>query len=106
MIKPCRITVLKRTINQDLTDEYLNRETDFGKSFGLCPAFTEGQEFEVAAPFRVPEGFCAWAWADLRHDLLSLASGGSIPWIRQPGVAIVGCTDWLRPVYFKIERLD
>jgi uncharacterized repeat protein (TIGR04076 family) len=105
-MKPCRITVLKRTINQDLVAEYLNRETDFGKNFGVCEAFADGQKFEVAAPFQVPDGFCAWAWADLRHDLLSLAIGADLPWIRQSGVAIVGCTDWLRPVYFKLERLD
>ena len=91
--------------NRDLLDEYLSEEY---QDLGPCERFSEGQEFvlegygEMAT---VPEGFCAWAWADIRKDIWALAMGANIPGMRQPGTVISGCTNWLRPVIFKIERL-
>ena len=37
----CKITVLKRTINQDLIDEYLD---DAYKDTDLCECFEEGED--------------------------------------------------------------
>jgi uncharacterized repeat protein (TIGR04076 family) len=54
----------------------------------------------------MPEGFCAWAWADIRADILTVIAGGSPPWLKQPGIQITGCTDWFRPVIFKMERME
>ena len=102
----CKITVLECTVNQHLVDEYLDVDIDFGKNFGVCPVFTDGQEFIVEQPFVAPEGFCNMAWADLRGELIAIASGADYFWFRHKGTYIAGCTDWLRPVYFKIERLD
>jgi len=99
----CKITVLKRTINQDLIDEYLGDEH---KNLGPCELFEEDQEFVIRSYYRVPEGFCDWAWADIRRDILALAYGGNMPGMRKPGTLIVGCTDWFRPVIFKLERMD
>ena len=104
-MQKCKVTVLKRTVNQDLVDAYLDKSTPFGQSFGPCDRFADGQEF-VAEPFGPPEGFCPWAWADIRQDVMTLAAGGNLSWIRQTGTALASCTDCLRPVYFKIERLD
>jgi len=98
----CKITVLKRTINQDLIDEYLDDEyTDIG----VCDCFTDGQEIVIDDYSGVPEGFCASAWADIRKDMLAVAMGANMPGIRQPGTIIAGCLDWFRPVIFKIERM-
>ena len=100
----CKITVLKRTLNQDLIDEYLDEPY---KDTGPCECFEEGEEF-VIDPAVVPEAFCArcaWAWADIRKDILTVAMGANMPGIRQPGTVITGCTDWLRPVIFKVERM-
>ena len=100
-----KITVLKRTIHPDLIHEYLD---DAYKDTGLCECFQEGQEF-VIDPMGVPKEFlarCAWAWADIRQDILTVAMGADMPGIRQRGTLISGCTDWLRPVLFKIERMD
>jgi hypothetical protein len=36
----CRVTVLKRTINQDLINEYLDDEL---RDIGLCDCFRDGQ---------------------------------------------------------------
>ena len=99
----CKITVLKRTINQDLIDEYM---VDEYRGTGPCEYFRDGQEFIIEDHVEVPEGFCASAWADIRKDIFSVATGSNMPWIRQAGTTIAGCTDWFRPVIFKVERME
>lgn len=97
----CRITVVKRTVNQDLIDEYVSEARD---SFGLCEAFEDGQEFTIEGFPRKPEGFCDWAWADIQRDVVAMMFGSSYPWMKPSGTAISCCTDGLRPVVFKVER--
>jgi uncharacterized repeat protein (TIGR04076 family) len=99
----CKITVVRRTINQDLIDEYLS---DTRESFGRCQAYEDGQEFVIESFPLKPEGFCDWAWADIHRDIVAVMFGGSYPWIKQPGTAITCCTDGLRPVIFKVERIE
>ena len=101
----CKITVLKRSIHQDLIDEYLDDE--YG-NIGPCECFRDGQEFVIDTS-TMPEEFCAccpWAWADIRQDIMNVASGGNIPGIKPRGTIITACRDWFRPVYFKVERLE
>jgi uncharacterized repeat protein (TIGR04076 family) len=98
----CKITVVKRLVNQDLADEYL----DLAGGFEACERFSDGQEIVVEHPFSMPEDFCPWAWADIRGDIMTVAAGGDLPWIKQRGTVIAGCTDWFRPVIFKVERVD
>jgi uncharacterized repeat protein (TIGR04076 family) len=101
----CKITVLKRTVNQDLIDEYLD---DSYQEHGLCECFRDAQEFSID-PSEIPKDFlecCPWAWADIRKDILTVASGGNMPGIKQSGTVITGCRDWFRPVIFKVERMD
>jgi len=97
-----KITVPKRTINQDLIDEYVDGEY---KGIGLCDCFRDGQEIVIEDYTVVPEGFCASAWADIRKDILTVAMGANVPKIRQPGTVITNCTDLFRPVLFKGERI-
>ncbi|MBK5093703.1 MAG: TIGR04076 family protein [Actinobacteria bacterium] len=99
----CKVTVLKRTVNQDLVDEYLAEEHRDTKP---CEVFEEGQEFVLDLMEEVPEEFCTWAWADIRKDLIAIATGADMPGLKHSGTAISACSDWFRPVYFKIERLD
>ncbi|GAK51824.1 uracil-DNA glycosylase [Candidatus Moduliflexus flocculans] len=98
----CKITVIKRTAYHDLAEEYMR---DASK-FGVCNLFREGQEFIVRDPFRLPEGFCEWAWGDIRHHILMVSGGADMAWMKQRNTLIAGCTDWFRPVLFKIERID
>ncbi len=98
----CRITILKRTLNRELADEYL----DVDEGYGACEQFSDGQEFVLEDPFKMPEGFCPWAWADIREAITIIAVGGDPPWIKQHGATITGCTDWFRPVIFKVERME
>ena len=105
-VPQCKITVLKRTLNQDLIHEYIEEAY---QDMGPCECFQEGQEFLIKDHdelSRVPEGFCASAWADIRKDIMTIHLGGNWPGLKKSGTAIVGCTDWFRPVLFKIERLD
>lgn len=102
----CKITVLKRTVNKDLIEEYLEEEL---KNTGPCDCFEDGQEFvlEAVDDFqKVPEDFCHWAWADIRKDVMTVAYGGNVSGIKQSGTIITGCTDWFRPVIFKAERIE
>ena len=99
----CRVTVLKRTVNEDLAEEFLVEEY---REIKPCEVFEEGQEFVLDLMEEVPEDFCTWAWADIRKDMLAIATGAEMPGLKHPGTAISACSDWFRPVYFKIERLD
>jgi len=87
----CKITVLKKTIHNDLYQKYR------GKEGRLCTVFEEGQEFVVTSPYKPPEGFCQWAWADIRQFILGVYFG-------REDTVVACCTDGFRPVIFKLER--
>ena len=70
-----------------------------------CPVVATGAEF-ISEGINMPEGFCSWAWADIQRDVAHLAMGGDFPWISKKGAMISSCTDGLRPVLFKLERLE
>lgn len=91
----CKVTILKRTINHDLIDAYLDDDVT---GMGLCDCFRDGQEILIEDYAVVPEGFCPSAWADIRKDILTVAMGADMPGIREPGTLIASCTDWFRPV--------
>jgi len=89
----CKILVIKKVIFQDLYKKYSGKE---GK---ICSVFEEGQEFVVTSPYRPPENFCAWAWADIRPSIHSVYFGGAKS-------SVVCCTDGYRPVVFNVERIE
>ena len=102
----CKITVLKKMVNQDLIDEYVGEEY---KDRGIfpCQHFEEGQEFVTESWGLPPEGFCASAWASIMKYIGVVITGGDLrPWVNQEGTAIACCTDGYRPVVFKIERIE
>jgi uncharacterized repeat protein (TIGR04076 family) len=100
----CRITVLKRMFNQDLVNEYSGENLP-DKPLTPCPTYYEGQEFIVVNDAAMPEGFCFWAWADIQRDVAAIMYGADIPWMLKKGTLINCCSDGLRPVVFKLERL-
>lgn len=101
-----KITVLRRTIQQDLADEYGI------EGLTKCPMMQEGQVFY--ASYAKPDGFCDEAWKAIYQYVFALAHMGKgskelwyfSDWIRKPGVAICSCNDGLRPVIFKLEATD
>lgn len=100
----CKITVIKRLYNKELIDEYCS--LNLPENYTGCPRFKLGDEFIVQNHNDVPPGFCAWAWADIHKDLLTIMFDGNIPWVNKKGVAITCCTDGLMPVVFKVEKVE
>jgi len=95
-----RITVFKKAFHKDVIDEYLPRLSGEAQ---VCPVFEEAQGFEVDSPFGVkPEGFCDWARTDI-HKVVALKMMGADP---TPGTEFACCSDGLRPVTFRIRRID
>ena len=99
----CKISVLKRSLNQDLIDAYVSKTRD---DFGQCHLFEDEQEFVIEGFPSKPDGFCDWAWADIQRDVAAVMFGSSFPWIEEPRTAITCCTDGFRPVIFKVEAID
>ena len=100
-----RITVVKKVNNTDLYGENPPAPFDEGRITPVCDKFETGQEFLVDSP-NCPDGFCSWAFADIQRDLVHILFGGYYPWMKEEGVAISCCTDGLRPVVFKLERVE
>jgi uncharacterized repeat protein (TIGR04076 family) len=98
----CKITVIKRSLNEEIINDYLKEEA---RNPNLCNLFKEGDEFIVFSEFHMPENFCHWAWADLRKDIIAVINGVQYPWFKEKGITISGCTDWFKPVLFKVERI-
>ena len=97
-----KITVLKRHFDESLVEEYAC------DGFGKCHLHTEGQVFY--ADWRKPEGLCDDAWLTIHQYVFALTHGGGNfyqgKWINRPDVAICCCNDGLRPVVFKVERVE
>lgn len=99
----CKITVLETQFNEKLAREY------GVKNIGPCPFHKVGDIFE--AGYAKPEGLCDEAWKAISHYAFALVHGmeGTFfesHWVRVPGVSINSCNDGLRPVIFKLERVD
>jgi uncharacterized repeat protein (TIGR04076 family) len=101
MFQPCRITVVKRMQNKEISEEFLSSP----EYMTLCNKVEEGQTFEVSNPYDLPVGLCASAWADIRPYIISIASGGSFDFMKDQNSIVASCTDLFRPVIFKIERV-
>ena len=99
----CKISVLKTLYNEDLAEEYRRP----GVRSGPCHFFTEGQEFIVDYLTERPEGFgCDWAWDDIHKVLMTfMLKGDFSTWMKDGNQFITCCTDGIKPVVFKIERL-
>lgn len=100
----CKITVLKTLYHQDLAAEY--RRPDVHR--GPCPFFSEGQEFIVKYLAERPASFaCDWAWNDIHKILLAMMLKADFStWMVDPNTFITCCTDGIKPVVFKLERIE
>ncbi|WP_312812467.1 TIGR04076 family protein [Sedimentibacter sp.] len=98
-----KITVLKTLYHEDLVKEYLL--PDQQAAYGPCYRHHVGQEFIIDS-FDKPEGFCSWAWSDIHREFISVMFNADFPNFKDEGTIIATCTDGLRPVVFKVERID
>ena len=98
-----RVTVVRRVDMRKI-----HGEEDLGAADWLepvCPAFKEGQEF-IFGGSSCPEGFCQGAFVDIFRYVSGLRAGANYSWMRTPGTMVACCADGLRPVVFKLERMD
>ncbi len=101
-IMKCQITVLKTTLHKDLADEYCLHPVE------ACPVFKEGHQYvyDHFGDGNKPAGFCEHAWHDIYMDINTLMSNGDYEgWMKKKGQTIACCTDGIRPVVFKLERV-
>lgn len=96
-----KITVLKRFSPSEVFEKSPVTPVE---PLGACKLFRDGQEF-IIEDGRMPEGFCSGAWHTIYCNVRTLAFGGDLPWYKEKGVAVNCCTDGLRPVIFKLERI-
>jgi uncharacterized repeat protein (TIGR04076 family) len=96
-----KITVLKRLSPSEVFEKVPVTPIH---PLGACELFRDGQEF-IIEDGRMPEGFCSGAWHTIYCNVRILAFGGDLPWYKEKGVAVNCCTDGLRPVIFKLERI-
>ena len=100
-----KITVIKKMSMTDLYGSNLPVEVNQKMVTPECDVLELGQEF-MLNDFNCPDGFCHWAFADIQRDLVHIFFRGNYPWIKDKGCAVSCCTDGLRPVFFKIERVE
>ncbi len=97
-----KVTVIKKLSTSDIFGDDSPCEATFE---AVCQKFDVGDVFVIGEDGSCPAGFCAWAFADIQRDITHLRFGGDYPFIKEPGTAIQCCTDGLRPVFFKLERM-
>jgi len=95
-----KITVVAKLKPGDVFDELAAEDVD-----AVCEA-VEMDKTYLSKDLKMPDGFCSWAWADIQRDVAHLALGGDFRWINKPGSMVSCCTDGLRPVVFKLERVE
>ncbi len=97
------ITVIKVLYDAALAEEYL---TD-GNEAGPCPFHEAGQRYVYEGEAEKPDGLCPWAWIDIYRSVSAIAAGATNkPWNKRDSESILCCTDGIRPVIFRIRRID
>ena len=98
-----KITVVKQFLPKDI----------FGHDYTLVSGNTvkncslkEGSEFISDGTGNKPEGFCPHAWNSIFKNIHLLTWGGGYPETIGEGISFGVCPDGLRPVIFKLERID
>ena len=93
------LAVLQSIVFEDLVKSTLPEEV--WEHIVPCDLFQPGQRFVVDSESALPEGFCPTAWFDLR-DKLAACLRDEDPLTP----LIVCCQDGLRPVTFRIQRME
>jgi len=102
----CKITVIRRELYEDLRNEFCA-----DPNTGKCGAFEDGQEWivDVYGFMNMLNGqFCSFAWDSISKYVYAALNGGSLlrGWMKDEKEMIACCNDGIRPVIFKLERID
>lgn len=102
-MRDLKITVLKVDFDEELCKEYGDPK------IVPCPVHEVGQEMMVIGGKKPPE-MCGGAWGSFEKYIFGLSHGLDKfmfeEWLGKEKVAIVTCSDGLRPVTFKIEVVE
>ena len=101
-----KITVLKKIAPEVVFSGRVPARPDTGMPYAICDAVEEGEVFLVGRDREMPEGFCPSAWKSLGSSLSVIQWGGDYYPNLPQGTAITCCSDGIRPVCFKLERLE
>ena len=99
-MRDVRITVMRRTVYEDLMKEYENPIEH------ACD-MRIGQVF-ISREGGCPDGMCESAWSVMQPFVNELANGGGNfydGWMKDKNSAMISCNDGFRPVSFYIEAL-
>lgn len=102
-----KITVVKKMKTEDILGENYPK---ISEEPSCCDRFKEGDTFiSDDINLGMPKGWpCPWAYNDIYKGLAVLQYGGDFRCVgvKKKGLVYLACTDGLRPVIFKLERLD
>ncbi len=99
-----KITVVRILEPKDIIGE--DFILDSGEKITKCSFFTEGDEFIVGKNGKMPDGFCQFAFYSISKFVEILRLGGGFDdWTGKDTLYGV-CHDGIRPVCFKIQRLE
>ena len=101
-----KISVLKKIDPGEVFNGRVPVRPDNGKPYSICDAVEEGDVFFVGWDRGMPEGFCPNAWKSIGSSLSVIQWGGDYYPNLPRGTAITCCSDGIRPVCFKLERLE
>ena len=99
-----KITVLKAFSSEEAFGKAKAEELG-AKPNNVCSVMKEGAVFTVKEDGNIPEEFCTWMWHDIYRAVVTLRMGGNFPWAKEEGTIISCCSDGMRPVIVKIERI-
>ena len=104
MSYPLKITVVKVFEPKEIIGNDFIRKS--GQPIQKCGFFSEGDQFIVPETGAMPEGFiCIHAFQSINKHVEVLRLGGKIEdWTGDDTIFGV-CSDGIRPVIFKIERI-
>jgi len=102
-----KITVVKKLLLSEFLDE-IDYTVEENKNFGECSKFNVGDEFVLDSIDEFPpSGFCPWAWCDIQRDVAMILFGAEPePRMKNSHSMYASCDEGLRPVIFKIERIE
>ncbi|MFX1284205.1 MAG: TIGR04076 family protein [Promethearchaeota archaeon] len=98
-----KITVIKKFSPEEIFGQEIIRHST-GKAIPIC-SMEEGKEYFVESEYEMPDDFCPRFWYDT-HDIITMFICGGDFEYPKPNVTYVPCRDGVRPVIFKIEKIN
>ena len=98
-----KITVVKQFLPKDIFGHDFRLVS--GKKVINC-SLREREEFISEGTGNMPEGFCPHAWNSIYRNVHLLTWGGGYSETIGDNIAFGVCPDGLRPVIFKLERIE